>query len=90
MSSRPGCSGRPSQPNELYTFVTDYAAAQIAKLDGMLKGQEGNQQSRAVQMRAFWASTLPAALQQGFTQVESPVAANLRALQQVVEAGTAG
>ena len=46
-------------------------------------------QSRAVQMRSFWALTLPGALDQQFTQVEAPVAASLRTLERVVDAGAA-
>jgi hypothetical protein len=85
-----GISGRPSQHDALYTTIMDIAQGQIELLDDMLKSQGANQQSRAVQMRTFWASTLPAALDQGFTQVEAPVAANLRILEQLVDAGNAG
>ncbi len=41
-------------------------------------------------MRAFWADTLPAALDLVFTGLDSPVAQNLRELEQVVDAGAAG
>jgi hypothetical protein len=85
-----GLSGRPTHQHELYQEVRELAEGQIELLNDMLKAQAANQQSRAVQMRAFWATTLPAALDQGFTQVESPVASSLRVLEQVVAEGSAG
>ena len=85
-----GLSGRPSRPDRLYEVVRDLAEGQIEILDGMLKEQSANQQSRAVQMRAFWAVTEPNALDQEFEQVESPVAWNLRTLERMVDDGTAG
>jgi hypothetical protein len=85
-----GISGRPRQPDQLYLVVRDLAEGQIEILDEMLKAQGISQQSRAVQMRSFWAVTLPGALDQQFTQVEAPVAASLRGLERMVDAGAAG
>jgi len=53
----------------------------------MVKKQPAGQRSRATQMRGFWAYTLPAALDQEFTGQDSPVAQNLRELEQVADAG---
>ena len=55
-----------------------------------LMEQAAHQQSRAAQMRSFWADSLPAALDQEFEQVDSPAAPNLRELQDAVDAGAAG
>jgi hypothetical protein len=85
-----GLSGRPKPPDRLYEIVRDLAEGQIEILDGMLKEQSASQQSRAVQMRAFWTVTQPVALDQEFEQVESPVARNLRALERIVDDGAAG
>ncbi|HEX3966194.1 MAG TPA: tubulin-like doman-containing protein [Trebonia sp.] len=85
-----GLSGRPNPPDHLYQVVRDLAEGQIEVLDDLLKEQAVSQQSRAVQMRAFWMATLPHALDQEFTQVESPVAMTLRALERVAGIGAAG
>jgi hypothetical protein len=85
-----GLSGRPNLPDRLYQVVRDLAEGQIEVLDDMLKEQAVSQQSRAAQMRAFWAVTLPQALDQQFEQVESPVAMSLRALERVADVGTVG
>jgi Tubulin like len=82
-----GLRGRPEPPHEPYNVVRSLAEEQSKLLDDMLKRQASNQQSRAVQMRAFWAETLPAALDQEFTQVDSPTAASLRELEQTLEPG---
>jgi hypothetical protein len=83
-----GLSGRPKPPGHLYQLVLDLAAGQIEILNDMLKSQAVSQQSRAVQMRAFWQDTLPHALDQQFEQVESPIAETLRALESLAEPGT--
>ena len=41
-------------------------------------------------MRGFWAVTLPAALDQEFTGLESPVAGNLRELERIADVGAHG
>jgi hypothetical protein len=72
-------------------MIRDLAAGQVDLLDEMMKKQAAGQQSRYAQMRSFWAVTLPAALDQPFAQLESPVAPNLRELERVVaEAGANG
>jgi hypothetical protein len=85
-----GLRGKPEVPDELYLVMTDLAKEQIGLLDGMMQRQAASQQSRAAQMRSFWAVTLPAALNQEFEQVDSPAAASLCALRGVVDAGAAG
>jgi hypothetical protein len=76
-----GLDARPARPSELYAVIRDLAEGQIELLDDMLKKQGAGQRSRAGQMRGFWATTLPAALDQPFTGLESPVAQNLRDLE---------
>ena len=83
-----GLSGRASHPDTCTGFHGTRRGAD-QKLNNMLKDQDASQQSRAVQMRAFWAATLPAALNR-VHQVESPVARTLRVLERMVDAGTAG
>jgi hypothetical protein len=85
-----GLRGRPEAPHELYLVVTDLAQEQIALLEDMIKKQGDNQRSRSTQMLSFWKETLPAALKQEFEQVDSPVAASLAQLQDVVDAGAGG
>ena len=85
-----GLRGRPEMPHELYLVMTDLAQEQIALLDDMIKRQAANQQSRAAQMRSFWADTMPSALGQEFEHVDSPTAPNLQELQDAVDAGAAG
>ena len=46
-----------------------------------MKQQAAGQRSRAAQMRGFWKTTLPAALDQEFTGLESPIAESLRRLE---------
>jgi hypothetical protein len=85
-----GLRGRAERPDELYHVVRDLAEGQIELLDDMMKKQAANQQSRAAQMRSFWAETLPAALDQDFVHVDAPAAPTLRELERVVEAGATG
>ena len=85
-----GLHGRPDMPHGLYVEVRDLKAGQIELLDDMIKKQPANQHSRAVQMRGFWADTLPAALDQKFAHNDGASANNLRELEDVVDAGTAG
>jgi Tubulin like len=85
-----GLDGRPELPSEPYLVLRDLAAGQIALLDDMMAKQAADQRSRAAQLRGFWASTLPAALDLGFAGLESPVAADLRGLETFVDAGNDG
>ena len=71
-------------------MVRDIAEAQIEFLDYMMKQQASSQRSRVAQMRSFWANTLPAALDQKFTGLESPVAVNLRNLEIAIPSGSGG
>jgi hypothetical protein len=82
-----GLRGRPEMPDEPYLVLTRLAEDQVKVLDEMMARQAASQQSRAAQMRSFWAQTLPAALDEQFTHVDSPTAASLRELEQVVEPG---
>ena len=85
-----GLDGRPSPPSELYLVLRDCAEGQIDLLDDMMKRQAVGQRSRYAQMRGFWATTLPAALDHEFTGLESPVAPNLRGLERVADTGAIG
>jgi hypothetical protein len=90
MRERPeGLDSTPAHPHSLYVMIRDMAAGQIEILDGLLKKQSADQRARALQMRAIWADTLPAALDLPFTGLESPVGTNLRALENVVAEGGA-
>jgi hypothetical protein len=85
-----GVDGKPSPPNELYTVIRELAPGQVELLDDLMKQQAAGQRSRYAQMRGFWADTLPAALDQDFTGLESPVAVNLRRLESVADPGAGG
>jgi hypothetical protein len=84
-----GLDARPPHPDSLYVTVRDMAPGQIEILDNLLKKQAVGQRARAAQMRAFWAETLPAALNLPFSGLESPVGINLRELEDVVAEGGA-
>jgi hypothetical protein len=77
--------GELRPPDDLYLVVRDLAEGQIETLHDMKKKQAANQQSRVAQLLGFWEITLPAALDQEFAQLESPVASSLRELEGVVE-----
>jgi hypothetical protein len=85
-----GLRDRPGMPHDPYLVVRDLAEGQIELLDDMIKQQATSHQSRAIQMRSFWADTLPAALDQEFVHVDSPAADSLRTLEGAVDAGAAG
>jgi hypothetical protein len=86
-----GLRGRPEPPEDLYlTVARDLAEGQIKLLDEMIKKQAANQQSRALQMRSFWAETLPAALDGPFMHVDAPAAPSLRELLMVVDPEATG
>jgi len=70
--------------------LRNLAEGQVELLDDMMKKQVAGQRSRHAQMRSFWAVTLPAALDQEFTGLESPVAPNLRELERVADTGANG
>jgi hypothetical protein len=82
-----GLGGRPSRPSSLYVGLRSIAEGQVELLDDLMMTQAIGQQSRYAQMRGFWATTLPAALDQEFTGLESPVARNLRELEGVADPG---
>jgi hypothetical protein len=79
--------GSPPSPGELYVTMRDIAEAQKELLDEMMKKQQPDQRSRSSQMRGFWGTTLPAALDLKFTNAHNPVASTLRALEEVVDGG---
>jgi hypothetical protein len=85
-----GLDARPPQPHSLYVTIRDMAPGQIEILDELMKKQAVGQRARAAQMRAFWAQTLPAALDLPFSGLESPVGINLRELETVAEGGATG
>ena len=76
-----GLDGTPQLPDHLYLVIRDLAEGQVECLDDMMARQAAGQRSRAAQMRGFWADTLPAALDQRFRGLESPIAENLRLLE---------
>ena len=76
-----GLDGTPHKPDHLYLVIRDLAEGQVECLDDMMARQAAGQRSRAAQMRGFWADTLPAALDQRFRGLESPIAENLRLLE---------
>jgi hypothetical protein len=82
-----GLDSRPEPPSEVYLAIRDMAAGQIEILDDMLTKTVPGQPFRAAQMRDFWATTLPCALDQEFAQLEQPAAANLRELEAAVGRG---
>jgi hypothetical protein len=84
-----GLDATPSAPHRLYETIRDMAPGQVEILDEMMKKQEADQRARTTQMRAFWADTLPAALDLPFDGPEAPVGKNLRALETVVAEGGA-
>ncbi len=79
-----GLDATPSPPAPLYVGIRDMAPGQIEILDDLMKNQAVGQQVRTVQMRAFWADTLPAALDWPFHGLEAPVGKNLRELEAIV------
>jgi hypothetical protein len=83
-----GLDARPASPGRLYLVIRDLAEGQVECLDNMMEQQAAGQRSRAAQMRAFWASTLPAALDQKFRGMESPIAENLRTLEKAAPTGS--
>lgn len=85
-----GVSSRPKSPGRLYTAIRDLAAGQVEILDEMMKNDDEGHQSRDTQMHEFWASTLPAALDEEFTGVSGRVAKNLRGLERYAVPGAAG
>ncbi|MEO5878371.1 MAG: tubulin-like doman-containing protein [Streptosporangiaceae bacterium] len=78
-----GVSRQPKPPGDLYLLVRDLAEGQIARIDRMVEELHASSKSRALQLRSFWAATLPAALDREFTEVQA-VRANLRALERTV------
>ncbi len=85
-----GVEARPKAPDKLYTQITDLRAGQIELLDEMMKDLGDTQRSRHMQMRGFWTTTLPNALDLEFTGVQAPVATTLRKLEQQVDPGASG
>ena len=79
-----GLDARPPHPHSLYVTVRDMAPGQIEILDNLLTKQAVGQRARASQMNAFWAETLPAALDLPFSGLESPVGNSLRELEAIV------
>ncbi len=71
-------------PHYLYLILRDRADGEIEILDEMVRHASPSQRYRAAQLRSFWADTLPAALDRRFTEVDAPVAVNLRELVRVV------
>jgi hypothetical protein len=79
-----GLDALPVYPHPLYMTIREMAAGQIELLDEMMKQQAIGQRARAAQLRAFWAETLPGALNLPFAGAENPAAINLLELENVV------
>ncbi len=82
-----GVDASPSKPGELYVEIRKLAKGQIELLDKMMENLAANQRSRHMQMRGFWANTLPSALDLEFTGVQSPIAQTLRTLEKQADPG---
>ncbi|MGH3165797.1 MAG: hypothetical protein ACRDN0_07865, partial [Trebonia sp.] len=86
-----GLDSTPPPPYPLYMTLRDMAPQQIEAIDEMIKKQDEEQRARSSHMRAFWANTLPAALDWPFEGPAAPVGRCLRALEDfVAEGGAAG
>ncbi|MCP2360172.1 hypothetical protein HD597_007192 [Nonomuraea thailandensis] len=75
-----GLAGTLSVPHPLYRQVTGMAADQLGLLEIMMPKLPSGARNRADQLVAFWANTLPAALDLPFERVAEAVAYNLRDL----------
>jgi hypothetical protein len=75
-----GLAGTLSVPHPLYQQVTGMAADQLGLLEIMMPKLPSGARNRADQLVAFWANTLPAALDLPFERVAEAVAYNLRDL----------
>ena len=64
-----GVGTHPKPPGDVYRLIRTLAPEQIAVIDRMLDGLHPSVRARALQMRAFWARTLTAALEREFTEV---------------------
>ncbi|MEV5503900.1 tubulin-like doman-containing protein [Nonomuraea fuscirosea] len=80
-----GLAGSLSVPHPLYHEVTRMAADQLGLLEIMAPKLPSGARNRADQLIAFWAHTLPAALDLPFERVAEAVAYNLRDLDALVE-----
>ena len=78
-----GLDTTASRPRPMYVTIRDMARGQIEILDEMMKKQEPHQRAQTTQMRAFWADTLPAALDLPFDVPEAPVGKNLLELEAI-------
>ncbi|MFE2755294.1 tubulin-like doman-containing protein [Actinosynnema sp. NPDC059335] len=74
----------PSMPSDLYRVVVDLARKQAAALPAALERLGKAGAGRAQQLREFWTSTFPAALDLPFRGVTSPVQGTLRDLEEWV------
>lgn len=78
-----GVGTQPKPPDEAYQMVRALAAEQITVIDRMLDGLHPSVRARAMQMRGFWAHTIPAALDREFTEVMA-IRRNLLELERAV------
>ncbi|MER6946748.1 tubulin-like doman-containing protein [Nonomuraea sp. NPDC000554] len=75
----------PRSPHELYNLVVDMADDQLGLLEIMTPRLPEGSRNRADQLVAFWARTLPAALDRRFVGLAAPVAINLRDLRDLLD-----
>lgn len=83
-----GVTGRAANPHPVFRAFVDNADKQADLLAEMLMKLPPGSRGWAEQQHAFWAYTVPAALDMGFSNVSTPVRANLRQLYEMV--GTRG
>jgi hypothetical protein len=79
-----GLAGTLSAPDPLFHLVTGMSADQLGLLEIMTPKLPSGARSRADQLIAFWAHTLPAALDLPFERVSEAVAYNLRDLDALI------
>ena len=80
-----GLDSRPQPPSQLYRVFCDLAKTQIERIDGLSHGLATTGRERARQLKAFWAETLPAALEYEFEGLETATRANLNALEYSID-----
>lgn len=72
----------PNAPSDLYRTVVKLARDQAAATPAALNNLGSASASRVAQLRTFWTSTFPAALDLPFRGVTAPVQATLRELEE--------
>jgi hypothetical protein len=79
-----GLAHKAAEPSDLFISVCKLAEEQKKLLDEMVKNLPAESRTRALQMYSFWAVTLPAALNEPFEGIDSPMRPTLAQLQDAV------